>query len=244
MSAGTLSNHLTDRSRLLRVSAARFAHDYLQDLGRRTRLTGVHAFVPSDQPEVADMRVRLAWIELGRADDDLAPVINNYRTQERLLLGVTLTHLMPPDRQRNLGDAELDRPGPWSKDCAALSVCATVTHRSTAIDRARPPRWTAARRRRRSRRVRAARQPSGRGRRRSRPRSRRRRRRPRPRRTARWSRGRRRRRPGARSRRRARFISSRARRILGRQRSRNFWPPKPGSTVMSSTMSSSVSRSS
>ena len=39
-------------------------------------------------------------------------------------------------------------------------------------------------------------------------------------------------------------ISSRARRILGRHRSRNFWPPKPGSTVMISTMSSSGSRSS
>ncbi len=36
----------------------------------------------------------------------------------------------------------------------------------------------------------------------------------------------------------------RARRILGRQRSRNFWPPKPGSTVMISSMSSSASRSS
>ena len=33
-------------------------------------------------------------------------------------------------------------------------------------------------------------------------------------------------------------ISSRVVRILGRQRSRNFWPPKPGSTDMISTMSS------
>ena len=39
-------------------------------------------------------------------------------------------------------------------------------------------------------------------------------------------------------------ISVRARWIFGRQTSRNFWPPKPGSTVMISTMSSSGSRSS
>ena len=51
------------------------------------------------------------------------------------------------------------------------------------------------------------------------------------------------RRPGATCRRRARSISSRARRILGRHTSRNSWPPKPGSTVITSTMSSSGSRS-
>ena len=86
--------------------------------------------------------------------------------------------------------------------------------------------------------------PSRRGRRRSRPPSRRRTRRRRPRRSARWSPARRRRRPGARSRRRACSISARVRRILGRHRSRNVWPPKPGSTVITSTMSSSGSRSS
>ena len=56
-------------------------------------------------------------------------------------------------------------------------------------------------------------------------------------------RARRRRRPGATPRGRPREISSRARRILGRQRSRNFWPPNPGSTVISSSMSSSPSMS-
>ena len=37
---------------------------------------------------------------------------------------------------------------------------------------------------------------------------------------------------------------ARVRAILGRQRSRKLWPPKPGSTVMINTMSSSGSRSS
>ena len=108
VSVSTLSNHLTDRTRLLRVSAGRFANEYLNDLGRRTQLTGVHAFVPSDRAEVADMRVLLAWIELGRTDDSLGPVIDHYRSDERLLLGVTLTRLMPPDRQRYLDESELD----------------------------------------------------------------------------------------------------------------------------------------
>jgi len=37
---------------------------------------------------------------------------------------------------------------------------------------------------------------------------------------------------------------ARVRRIFGSTMSRNFWPPKPGSTVISSTMSTSSSRSS
>ena len=35
-------------------------------------------------------------------------------------------------------------------------------------------------------------------------------------------------------------ISARARRIFGRHRSRNFWPPKPGSTVMMSLEATGV----
>ena len=54
---------------------------------------------------------------------------------------------------------------------------------------------------------------------------------------------RRRRRPGATARGRGFAISSRARRIFGSTMSRNAWPPKPGSTVMTSSMSSSGSRS-
>lgn len=40
------------------------------------------------------------------------------------------------------------------------------------------------------------------------------------------------------------LISSRVRRIFGSMMSRKDWPPKPGSTVMISSMSSSGSRSS
>ena len=38
-------------------------------------------------------------------------------------------------------------------------------------------------------------------------------------------------------------MAARARRIFGSVRSRNAWPPKPGSTVMISSMSSSPSMS-
>ena len=93
-------------------------------------------------------------------------------------------------------------------------------------------------------RVLAAWPPRRRDRRRRRPPSRRRTSRRPPRRSARSSRPRRRRRPAARCRRRACRSARGLGVILGRHRSRNFWPPKPGSTVMISTMSSSGSRSS
>ena len=84
----------------------------------------------------------------------------------------------------------------------------------------------------------------GRGRRRSRRPSRPRRRRRRPRRSARSSPARPRRRPGARSRPRACRSAGGRSGSSGRHRSRNFWPPNPGSTVITSTMSSSASSSS
>ena len=95
----------------------------------------------------------------------------------------------------------------------------------------------------RARPGRAAPQPRRPGRRRRTPRSRRRRRPRPPRRTVRWCPPRRRRPPGATGRGRGPSPARAPARILGSTRSRNFWPPKPGSTVISSSMSSSGSRS-
>ena len=90
LSASTLLHHLTDRTRLLRLCAARFVKRHMDEVGYRVRLESEHALLPRTPEEIRDMRVWFAWRELGRSDDGIAHFMADYREQERLLLGVTL----------------------------------------------------------------------------------------------------------------------------------------------------------
>ena len=180
------------------------------------------------------------WLRSGRG---LSPPVRNYTDPGARVDVSFCAHRSPP---ASLGCAEADRAPTRVtsslREAHGAGSCADPVARrrdgagaGSSVSRFRPAcvrrrggrRWLRRRCRRR------------------RPRSRPRRRR--PRRSAQRSivsRRRRRRRPAARPPPPARpSIAARARAILGRQTSRNCCPPKPGSTVITRSMSSSGSRS-
>ena len=107
LSPSTLLHQLTNRTRLLRVCASRFVRRHMAELRYRVELESAHGFLPRTPQEVRDMRVWLAWRELGRSDDGIAHAMADFREQERLLLGLTIRRWRGSP-QLQLEERELD----------------------------------------------------------------------------------------------------------------------------------------
>lgn len=97
-SPAALTSHLTNRERMLRVSAALVARDRLDATQRRARTDGVAAFLPLHEDDVPATRAWLGWLELGRSGEGLEHVLAEAHDDERRLLAQTLDHRLDPDR--------------------------------------------------------------------------------------------------------------------------------------------------
>ena len=94
-SPAALSNHRTNRERLVRVSAAITARARLDGIHRRVRTDGVRAFLPAADDEVLQTRAWLGWLELWRSDAGLTQMVGAAREEERELLAWALDHTLP-----------------------------------------------------------------------------------------------------------------------------------------------------
>ena len=66
ISQGTLANHLSNRERLLRVCAFRFADRRMRELDDQVRRVGAVGLMPLDDHDRRSARVWLAWREAAR----------------------------------------------------------------------------------------------------------------------------------------------------------------------------------
>ncbi|WP_426246405.1 hypothetical protein [Nocardioides sp. LHG3406-4] len=97
-SPAALSSHLTNRERLMRVSASIVSRARLERIESRVRTEGVGAFVPVDDDDVLATRAWLGWLELWRSDDALEYVVTEGRDHERRLLAWALDFRLERDR--------------------------------------------------------------------------------------------------------------------------------------------------
>lgn len=97
-SPAALSSHLTNRDRLMRVSASIAARERLHTIDRRVPFDGVGAFLPRSDDDVLASRAWLGWLELWRTDEGLEHVMTEAREDERRLLAWALDHTLERDR--------------------------------------------------------------------------------------------------------------------------------------------------
>lgn len=96
VSIATLAHQFTNRERLLRLMATMFGADLVGRTASRSRSEGVLAFLPADVDDLRDLRVWLAWAELGRSDPGIAGQVAHLHSQERLLLDAVLERRFDP----------------------------------------------------------------------------------------------------------------------------------------------------
>jgi AcrR family transcriptional regulator len=89
VSTGAMIHHFGSRARLIGLAAA-FTAGYLSDdIESRRHDAGVCAFLPCDDDGVLLHRAWLAWVELGRSEMDVEPVVTRARREELALLAAT-----------------------------------------------------------------------------------------------------------------------------------------------------------
>ena len=93
-SPGTLVNHLTDRTRILRVCAHRYARTRQLELDEQVRRLGLVGLLPQDDYDLWNARAWLAWCEIGRHAEGPAVAVARADEHEVWLL------------QRELGDRD------------------------------------------------------------------------------------------------------------------------------------------
>jgi AcrR family transcriptional regulator len=95
ISQGTLANHLTNRERLLRVCASRFADRRLRELDYQVRRVGAVGLMPMDDHDLRSVRVWLAWREAARHADGLGRAVADADLKEEWLLRRALASEAP-----------------------------------------------------------------------------------------------------------------------------------------------------
>ena len=86
ISQGTLANHLTNRERILRVCAFRFADRRMRELDEQVRRVGAVGLMPMDDHDLRSARVWLAWRELARHAEGPANAVAEADQKEEWLL--------------------------------------------------------------------------------------------------------------------------------------------------------------
>lgn len=89
-SAATLLNWFGDRQSMLQRCALAFAEGFEQDLAMRVGERGWDGFVPLAPQELTQTRSRLAWAELGRADETVGQAVALAVAREGRLLAAAL----------------------------------------------------------------------------------------------------------------------------------------------------------
>jgi AcrR family transcriptional regulator len=92
VSTGSMTHHYGGRARLIGLAASRTARALHADIDARRYGEGVCAFLPCDDDGVLLHRAWLAWLELGRCETDVEPVVTRARTEELSLLADTVEH--------------------------------------------------------------------------------------------------------------------------------------------------------
>ena len=102
ISPGTLVNHLTNRERILRVCAFRFADRRMRELDEQVRRIGAVGLMPMDDHDLRTARVWLAWREVARYAAGPAHAVAEADLKEEWLLRRSLAaaddaagHLVP-----------------------------------------------------------------------------------------------------------------------------------------------------
>ena len=96
ISPGTLVNHLTNRERILRVCAFRFADRRMRELDEQVRRVGAVGLMPMDDHDLRSARVWLAWREVARHAEGPAHAVAEADQKEEWLLRRALTRDGPP----------------------------------------------------------------------------------------------------------------------------------------------------
>ena len=92
VSTGSMVHHFGGRARLIALAAAFTARHLHDDIRWRAGSEGVCAFLPRDDDGVLLHRAWLAWVELGRSEPEVEPVVTLTRRQEVSLLAETIDH--------------------------------------------------------------------------------------------------------------------------------------------------------
>ena len=102
ISPGTLVNHLSNRERILRVCAFRFADRRIRELDDQVRLVGAVGLMPMDDHDLRTARVWLAWRAVARHAAGPAHAVAEADLKEEWLLRRALAadddpagHLIP-----------------------------------------------------------------------------------------------------------------------------------------------------
>ncbi len=96
-SPAALTSHLTNRERLMRVSASIVARERLAAIEWRVPTEGVGAFLPATDDDVLSARAWLGWLELWRSDEGVEHMVSTARADERRLLAWAVDHSLERD---------------------------------------------------------------------------------------------------------------------------------------------------
>jgi AcrR family transcriptional regulator len=94
VSPATLSDHFGSRDRLLTIAVHLTAKGREQQIASRIRRSGVAAFLPEEPNEVVQARSWLAWVELGRNEPGIEPVVDQARADDRAVLARSVDYAL------------------------------------------------------------------------------------------------------------------------------------------------------
>ena len=92
VSTGSMVHHFGGKARLITLAATFTARQLHDDIRWRAGSDGVCAFLPRDDDGVLLHRAWLAWVELGRSEPEVEPVVALTRRQEVSLLADAIDH--------------------------------------------------------------------------------------------------------------------------------------------------------
>ena len=125
ISQGTLANHLTNRERLLRVCAFRFARRRMRELDEQVSRVGAGGLMPMDDHDLRSTRVWLAWREQARHAEGPANAVAEADQTEQWLLRRALAAELSAEMSAEMS-AE-DPSGRGLRD-AAIHLCTATLH--------------------------------------------------------------------------------------------------------------------
>jgi AcrR family transcriptional regulator len=97
VSTGSMLHHFGGRSRLIGLAAALTARELQSEIIDGIGFEGVAAFLPANDDGVLLHRAWLAWVELGRSESEVEPVVTQARRTELGLLAQTTEHELVRD---------------------------------------------------------------------------------------------------------------------------------------------------
>lgn len=96
VSTSSMSHHLQDRERLLRVCSHVSSRARLARLTRAVIERGPVGVLPWDHDDLPATRSWLGWLEVGRTDPSIGASLSRDRRQELAVLGRSLDHRLAP----------------------------------------------------------------------------------------------------------------------------------------------------